>query len=98
MSLWIHVGLTCAVDAKGGMHAVRTPRRKTRRKTWDTACGKRARLLAFPVKDQHGSAITVVWPPYMDQAREWGLERCRECMAAVGGKPQRVQLVAEAAS
>jgi hypothetical protein len=98
MSLWMHFGMTCGVDPRGGLHAVRTPRRKTRRKTWDAACGKRVRLLGFPIKDQPDSGMTVVWPPYVDQAREWGFERCRDCMAAVGGKPQRPQFADEAAS
>lgn len=89
MSFWVVFGHACAVDARGGLHATKTPRAKTKRKTWDAACGSRVRLLAFPVDGKPDDRMTVSWPPYVDDAREWGYERCRDCMVAVPGKPQR---------
>jgi hypothetical protein len=84
----MHLGHSCGVE-KAVLHAVRTPRRKTRRKTWDTACGKRARLLAFGVQGKPDDRMTAVWPPFAADAKNWGYERCRECMKAAPGKPVR---------
>lgn len=87
MSLWIHASaFSCAIDRDGGLHAASALRRKSRRKTYDTACGKRARLLVFPTIA--GGRVTVAWPPYLKEARTWGFERCRACMDVAPGQPQ----------
>lgn len=92
MSFWVRFGWTCAVDRRQ-VHAAKTPRPKTRRKTYDAACGARVRLLGFPIKDKPGDAMSAAWPPYVDQAAEWGYTRCADCMKAAPGKPVRVGLV-----
>lgn len=93
MSFWVIVGHSCAVDSTT-VHAAKTPRRKTRRKTYDAACGRHVRLLAFPVQGKPDDRLTVAWPPYAKDAREWGYERCRDCMRAVPGNPVRLPLAA----
>lgn len=85
-------GHFCAIE-RGTLHAAKARYGKSRRKTYDTACGRRALAMAFPVLNQPDTTMTVHWPPYVDQAREWGYERCRDCMTAAPGKPERVKLV-----
>jgi hypothetical protein len=91
--------ITCAmsaVDSRNVIHAVKA-RPPSKRKTYDTACGKRARLIAFPIHGRPGAYIACRWPLYVSQAREWGYERCRDCMVASPGRPERVELVDGAA-
>jgi hypothetical protein len=93
MSQWVHLtSPVCATTDGKTMHAVKTTQKRTKgRKTYDSACGKRSKLLAVPTTT--GGTLTVVWPMYVDQAREWGYERCRDCMQFVPGRPVRVELV-----
>ena len=85
-ALFIHLTTpVCATDDAKVLHATDALRRKTRRKTYDTKCGSRARLLAGTTVD--GDNITIAWPPYVKTAREWGYERCCHCMTAAPGKP-----------
>lgn len=94
MSVWLHITCDmCAVDRHGVLHAVTARSPKIKRKTYDTACGRRATLLGFDVVGHPGSHMTARWPVYVAQAREWGYERCRDCMKASPGKPERVELV-----
>jgi hypothetical protein len=96
VSVWLIITSDmCAVDARGVLHAVKA-RPKSGRKTYDAACGKRARLLAFPVQGRPGEVMTVRWPVYVAQARDWGYGRCRDCMVASPGRPERVELAQEA--
>lgn len=95
MGLMIHVTTpVCAVGGKQ-LHAVKATSkpRKSKRKTYDAACGKRAVLLGFPVQGRSGDYMTVAWPPYVVDAQEWGYERCKDCMTASPGKPQRPPFV-----
>ena len=101
MSLWIH--LTSPTVAVQGTiaHAV-APLFKTnpkvadknKRKTVDTLCGKnRARRLGVPTVNADGTptgAISVIWPPYVEEMTEAGYTRCRECMRLSPGKPNRM--------
>lgn len=90
MSVLLHITSDmCALDSRNVLHAAKA-RRPGKRKTYDTACGKRARLLAFPLQNRPADVMTVRWPVYVAQAREWGYERCRDCMDAAPGRPERV--------
>lgn len=95
MSLWVHI--TChvvGVDRRHA-HAMKARLRKSRRKTYDAACGARVKPLAFETINDSGDLtghITTPWPPYVKDAQEWGYERCPACLTAVPGKPQRLNL------
>ena len=87
----MRVGDVCAVDRTGQVHATRSPRSKTRRKTWDTVCGKRAQLLGVRTSD--GAAITLSWPLHRDDAQVFELtDQCAACRKAAPGKPERMRL------
>jgi hypothetical protein len=90
VSLLMHITSSVCAVAGFELHAAQALRSpKVKRKTWDAACGKRVKLLVFPIHNHPDTAMTVVWPPYVADAREWGYERCRECLIASPGKPQR---------
>ena len=94
MSFWVRFGQICVIVG-GQVHAAdgwQHP--KSKRKTYDTACGRRGRALGIPVKDKPGDAIAAPWPPYVSDASEWGYARCKACMEAAPGKPERLPLVA----
>lgn len=92
--------LTSPVIAVAGarVHAVKVTRRplKSKRKTYDAVCGRRAKLLAFDVQGQPDYRMTVAWPPYVADSQEWGYERCRDCMKLAPGKPSRPPFASEA--
>ena len=91
MSLLVHITGAITGVAGGKVHATKARLRKTKRKTYDAACGRRVTLLGHPVKG--GGHITQPWPPYVKDAQEWGgYERCPECLELVPGKPQRLAL------
>lgn len=86
-ALWMRFGPVCVVTA-AVVHAADSPPSKAyrHRKTLDTACGRRARLYVMPTVD--GDRMSIAWPPPVKDAREWGFDRCRDCMAE---RPGRVQ-------
>lgn len=94
MSFWIRFGPVCGI-AGGQVHATNAVRGKqVKRKTFDAACGRRVVLLTHGVHGKPDDRITVSWPPYVADAREWGYERCRDCMTMQPGKPVRAQMAA----
>lgn len=95
MSTWVHLTSPVCGVAGTQLHGVRRATRdpKIKRKTHDAACGKRVHLLGHAVLGEPGSLITAQWPPYATDAREWGYERCQDCMKALPGKPIRPQFV-----
>ena len=97
MPVWLHFGWSCA-SGGGKVHAAKTPRPKTRRKTYDAACGARCKLMAWPTVSDPSSLVTVAWPPFVSDCDDWNLARCGECMAAAPGKPKKAPLTAKEAS
>ena len=96
MSFWVHIsGHFVGVDRRQA-HATKARLSKTKRKTYDAACGARVTPIAFEVVG--GGHITTPWPPYAADAKEWGYERCADCLTAVPGKPQRLDLTSKKGS
>lgn len=90
MSFWVRISGPICVVAGGQVHAGDALRSvKSNRKTYDTKCGKRGKALGHSVKDSPGDGIAAYWPPYVADAREWGYERCKDCMRLAPGKPER---------
>lgn len=93
MSLWLRHGQVCVVVG-GRVHAADGWQNlRSKRKTYDTACGRRGKPIGFPVVGQPGDGMVAPWPPYVADVRDWGYERCRECMTRQPGKPERLDLV-----
>lgn len=98
-SIWIHVGRDVCSLVGGQIHATDwidtvAKKGKCSRKTHPTRCGRqRARLIGVGTVNERGEStgsMTVPWPPYVEEIREDGLERCRECFALKPGKPNRL--------
>lgn len=89
----------CAVRG-GVLHGAKMTSRplKSKRKTYDAGCGAQVKPLAWPVQGRPDTVMTASWPPYVDDARSWGYERCRECMKALPGRPERPPFAPESAA
>lgn len=91
--------LTCRRDtvlhAAHSDHALDWIQHRSRRITWDTACGGRAHP-QFSTVEAGGDLIraTIPWPPYVAPLREAGLSRCIECHRATGSLRPKVTLTA----
>lgn len=90
--------VTAGPDMAGIYHAVeavlplRWVRDRSRRATWDAACGKRAPVTWWRVAlDEDGTEgfTTVPWPPRVSTLPE-GTSRCSACHEATGRKRPRM--------
>lgn len=71
---------------RGVAHAVKPTLKRTRRRTLDAVCGRRAYPVLLLVDETH--ALVPVWPPYKHIE---GMDRCEACWQETGRRrPHRM--------